>query len=110
MSEPVRLAVMGAGLIGRRHIEHVRARGEAILASIIDPQPAARELAQTWAPIECERLTYQADDPLGLQIANFCAVIRGVAEPVVSGREGLKTLKVIDAIKRAAKSGAIVSV
>jgi len=66
--------------------------------------------ASWWAPIERERLNYQPEDPLGLQIANFCAVIRGVAEPVVSGGEGLKTLKVIEAIKRAADSGAIVAV
>jgi predicted dehydrogenase len=63
-----------------------------------------------WAPIERERLSYTPGDPLGLQIANFCAVIRGLAEPVVSGREGLETLKVIDAIKRAADSGLRVAV
>ncbi|MGY8676630.1 Gfo/Idh/MocA family oxidoreductase [Bradyrhizobium sp. UFLA05-153] len=63
-----------------------------------------------WAPIERERLRYEPEDPLGLQIANFCAVVRGTAESVVSGREGLKTLKLIDAIKRAAESGARVSV
>lgn len=55
-----------------------------------------------WAPIERERLSYTPEDPLGLQIANFCGVIRGTAQPVVSGREELKTLKVIDAVKRAA--------
>jgi len=63
-----------------------------------------------WEPIERERLSYEPADPLGLQIANFCEVVRGTAEPVASGREGLKTLEVIDAIKRAAKSGALVSV
>ena len=50
------------------------------------------------------------EDPLGLQIANFRGVIRGTAEPVVSGREGLKTLRVIDAVKRAAETGAVVPV
>jgi predicted dehydrogenase len=66
--------------------------------------------ASWWAPIERERLSYEPADPLGLQIANFCAVIRGMAEPVVSGREGLDTLRVIDAIKRAAASRAYESV
>lgn len=47
--------------------------------------------ASWWAPIERERLSYEKEDPLGLQIANFCGVIRGTAELVVSGREGLKT-------------------
>jgi predicted dehydrogenase len=63
-----------------------------------------------WAPISRERLSYEMDDPLGLQIANFCAVIRGTAAPVVSGREGLKTLQVIGAIERAAESGTRVAV
>jgi predicted dehydrogenase len=61
--------------------------------------------ASWWAPIERERLSYVPEDPLGLQIANFCGVIRGTAKPVVSGREGLNTLKVIDAVKHAAESG-----
>src|SRR5215470_17577880 len=54
MNKAIRLSVMGAGLIGRRHIEHVLARPEASLASIIDPMPAARALAQSlgvaWYP------------------------------------------------------------
>ncbi|WP_407159935.1 Gfo/Idh/MocA family protein [Bradyrhizobium sp. STM 3557] len=65
--------------------------------------------ASWWAPIERERLRYEKEDPLGLQIANFCEVIRGTAAPVVTGREGLMTLTVIDAIKRAAETGDLVS-
>ena len=38
---PVRLAVMGAGLIGRRHVAHILAVPQAALAAIIDPSPAA---------------------------------------------------------------------
>ena len=45
MSNPVRIAVMGAGLIGKRHIEHILARPEAELAAIVDPTHAARDLA-----------------------------------------------------------------
>jgi predicted dehydrogenase len=45
MTAPVRPSVMGAGLIGKRHIEHILARPEAVLSSIVDPMPAARELA-----------------------------------------------------------------
>jgi len=63
-----------------------------------------------WTPIERERLSYAKEDPLALQIANFCGVIRATTEPVVSGREGLETLRVIDAVKRAAETGTLVSV
>ena len=45
MSE-VRIAVAGAGLIGKRHIEEIDASDSAVLASIVDPGPAGPELAQ----------------------------------------------------------------
>jgi predicted dehydrogenase len=44
-------------------------------------------------------------DPLERQLANFCAVIRGDAAPVVSARDGLANLRAIDAIKCAAATG-----
>jgi Predicted dehydrogenases and related proteins len=44
----VRIAVAGAGLIGKRHIEEVDASASARLASIIDPGPAGPELAQKY--------------------------------------------------------------
>jgi hypothetical protein len=37
-------------------------------------------------------------------------VVRGEETPLVSGREGLNTLKVIDAIKSAARSNGIVRI
>lgn len=60
-----------------------------------------------WTPLAATRLSVAAAAPLGLQIANLCGVIRGTAAPVVSGLEGLRTLRVIDAIKRAARSGGV---
>jgi predicted dehydrogenase len=58
-----------------------------------------------WEPIERERLPVAAEDPLGLQVRQFCRTIRGVEEPLVTGREGLETLKVISAVKEAAATG-----
>lgn len=46
MSAPIRIAIAGAGLIGRRHIELIDASPDCILAGIADPSPAAKELAQ----------------------------------------------------------------
>ncbi len=46
-------------------------------------------------------------DPLARQIAHFCKVIRGQVAPLVSGREGLQTLRVIEALKRSADSGRV---
>ena len=49
-----------------------------------------------------------AVDPLERQIAQFAEVIRGSATPLVSVRDGLQNLRVIDAIVEAARSGAVV--
>ena len=47
-------------------------------------------------------------DPLERQIAHFADVIRGKAKPLVSARDGLQNLRVVDAIVEAAKSGCVV--
>jgi len=43
----LRIAVAGAGLIGRTHIGLIQASGECALAGIVDPAPAAAEFART---------------------------------------------------------------
>lgn len=44
-------------------------------------------------------------DPLILQLQNFRDVILGRAEPLVSGRDGLETLRATFAVKEAARTG-----
>lgn len=58
-----------------------------------------------WEPMEITRPGVPAEDPLAVQVRQFAAVIRGEEPPLVSGREGLETLKVIDAVKRSAAAG-----
>ncbi|CCM78453.1 putative Oxidoreductase [Rhizobium mesoamericanum STM3625] len=58
-----------------------------------------------WEPLDQMRIEVDAEDPLVLQIRQFCKVIRGEEPPLVSGREGLETLRVIDAVKRSAATG-----
>lgn len=58
-----------------------------------------------WQPISATTLPRDASDPLINQIAHFAAVISGFEEPLVSGEEGLKTLRVIESIQGAAKYG-----
>jgi predicted dehydrogenase len=62
-----------------------------------------------WEPLARERVPFVPEDPLARQIRHFCDVIRNGAAPIASGREGLATLAVIDAVKRAAASGETVS-
>lgn len=42
----VRIAVAGAGMIGRRHVEEVQKSSSAELAAIVDPAPAGAELGK----------------------------------------------------------------
>ena len=46
MTRSVRLAVLGAGLIGKRHIEHVQAEPEAELMAIVDPSSPGKAPAE----------------------------------------------------------------
>ncbi len=64
---------------------------------------AARDWTQ---PILHERIAFTPNDPLAAQIANFADVVRNRAAPLVSGREGLKSLAVLDAVKRSSLTGA----
>lgn len=57
-----------------------------------------------WAPISATSVPRDSSDPLVNQIAHFLAVIQGREVPLVSGEEGLKTLRVIEAIQRSAES------
>ena len=58
-----------------------------------------------WSPISADIVDCDRSDPLINQIDHFASVIRGETIPQVSGREGLRTLAVIEAIQIAAKTG-----
>jgi len=58
-----------------------------------------------WEPLAATIHPHDRADPLLVQIAHFADVIRGKAKPLVSGREGMKTLQVIEAVKAAAATG-----
>jgi len=63
-----------------------------------------------WKPFEVGVAAMVRDDPLKRQLEHFGDVIRGVAEPLVSARDGLANLRVTEAIAAAAKSGATVEI
>jgi predicted dehydrogenase len=58
-----------------------------------------------WEPFETSTVELERSDPLANQVKHFAAVIRGEAEPVCSGRDGLKTLQVVDAVVESARTG-----
>lgn len=61
-----------------------------------------------WSPIGATRLVHGFDDPLILQAAHFGQVIRGEAEPVATGADGLAAVAVAQAVHEAARTGTIV--
>jgi len=63
-----------------------------------------------WEPISATQFPFEFTDPLVLQVEQFAAVVRGEAEPLVTGRDGLAALEVIEAVKRAAACGRPVEV
>lgn len=58
-----------------------------------------------WTPISATSGPIATSDPLINQASHFVDVIAGRTPPLVSGEEGLKTLRVVDAIQRAAATG-----
>lgn len=61
-----------------------------------------------WEPMRSEVIEVARRDPLAEQLEHFCAVVRGEAEPLVTGWDGVQDLVVIEAIALAARTGAVV--
>lgn len=81
-------------------------------ASLSLPQLALwsdSSLRSWWAPIGATRFPIDFSDPLILQAEQFAAVIRGTAAPLVTGRDGMEALRVIEAVKQAATTGLAVN-
>jgi predicted dehydrogenase len=70
----------------------------------------ANPAERSWLrPLASEIVAIDRADPLQRQLENFCAVIRGEAQPVVTARDGLQNLRVVEAITNAARGGTIVT-
>lgn len=65
---------------------------------------------QSWMDkVSATSIPYDFADPLLRQIEHFAAVIRGDETPLVSGAQGLETLRVIEAVKQSAQTGQTVT-
>ena len=62
-----------------------------------------------WSPMSGEGAARPSADPLEARIAQFAQVIRGREAPLVSGEEGLRTPRAIEAIQSAAATGGTVA-
>ncbi len=63
-----------------------------------------------WNPFETQSLPREQADPFERQLAHFCAMLRGEAEPAVTLHDGLQNLAVTKAIAKAAETGEVVTI
>ena len=61
-------------------------------------------------PLVTSVIPLEVVDPLERQIAHFADVVRGRAKPLVSARDGVQNLRVVDAIVEAARTGRVVEI
>jgi predicted dehydrogenase len=70
----------------------------------------AKEEDRSWfKPFQCSTVDLHREDPLRLQMDHFLQVIQGSATPLVSARDGLQNLRVVEAIAQAAQTKQAVS-
>lgn len=61
-----------------------------------------------WKPFDVSVVAMTRDDPLRRQMEHFGRVVRGEATPIVTARDGLQNLRIIEAIVKAAQTGTVV--
>lgn len=71
----------------------------------------AREQDRSWyTAMQAQALAVTRKDPLSEQIEHFAAVIRGEAQPLVTVRDGVQNVRVVEAIIEAARTGRLTPV
>src|SRR3954466_14062170 len=106
MNGKVRLAVAGAGLIGRRHVEEVDASPVATLAAIVDPGPVGPELAQKYGVPLHTSITelFAAGKPDGVILATPNQLhVDGGLECVAAGVPGIVGKPIGDTVEGATR-------
>lgn len=82
---PIRIAVAGAGLVGRQHVDAIAATPGVSLAAIADPNPAAKAVAAEHSvPYHADLANVIAARPDGIILATPNALHREGAEAVVA--------------------------
>jgi predicted dehydrogenase len=61
-----------------------------------------------WKPFETGVVEIDRADPLKRQLAHFCDVVAGIAQPLVTVYDGLQNLRITEAIAKAARTGVVV--
>src|SRR5260221_6521027 len=103
---PVKLAVLGAGLIGKRHIEHVLSEDCAELMAIVDPTDMAKALAgakgTSWYPDFATMMRHERPEGVMISTPNQMHVANGL-EVVAAGVPALVEKPLADNVAEATK-------
>jgi len=106
LDRPAAIAVLGAGLIGRQHIERVLAEDAAMLMAIVDPAPAAKAMAEAkgaaWYPDFAGMIADCRPDGVIIATPNQMHVAHGLAS-VAAGIPALIEKPVADNVADATR-------
>jgi predicted dehydrogenase len=106
VTDGVRIAVAGAGLIGRRHVEEVAACRSTRLAAVVDPAPAADAVAEQHGVPRYRSLAepFERDRPDGVVLATPNQLhVDGGLECVAAGVLSLVEKPVGDTVEAATR-------
>jgi predicted dehydrogenase len=100
----VKLAVVGAGLIGKRHAERIEVEPKAMLFAIVDPSPVGKELAGTlntaWFPNFAEMIAVGRPDGVIIATPNQLHLQMGL-EAVSAGVPAIVEKPIADSVAAA---------
>lgn len=102
---------MGFHNAGQDHAQFIGTEASLSFPSLTAWRYNAAEGEPGWmSPLHAYRLDPRRNNPYVDQIEHLARVVRGLEEPVVSGRDGLRSLAVVDAVILAARTGELVEV
>ena len=106
MVKPAKIAVVGAGLIGKRHIQHILAEPEAELTAIVDPAPIGKCLAEEkgvpWFPSLTDLLAGQKTQGVIVATPNQLHLTHGM-EAITAGLPALIEKPITDDVASGTK-------
>ena len=102
---------MGFHNAGQDHAQFIGTDASLSFPSLTAWRYNTGESEPGWmSPLHAYRLDPARNNPYVDQIDHLARVVRGLENPLVTGRDGLRSLAVVDAVILAARTGEIVEV
>lgn len=102
---------MGFHNAGQDHAHFVGTEGSLSFPSLTVWNYDQNDIDPGWtSPLVAQSHEIRRTNPYVEQLTNFAQVIRGKEEPLVSGRDGLRSLAVVNAVIESARTGGVVGI